>query len=414
MKQLHITRAPLALAVACALGLAAGRTAALEIDPHVAPQVDIGGRALITVKAHETKDAGGDTDSDSELEFADSTLLFGFSKYLFDSDNYAFGVIGFKALEDEEHADIRDDIYLHQLHAGVGGERFEVKLGRTSLPNSLISFPTLRGDDLMEFTHVGNAFSHAEDEVYQLYGGVVSGTWYWPAQRMSATGAFTARTETDDTGSRTGSSDFNGMNLRFAYDVPEAIKFDRGLRYAAVAWDRQDLDGPGEGDLDAFQAAAVVNLSDNPEATWNLDLQATWVDGIEVPDLAGANAAKANQKSLVAAIRYGHRPWLQTRWQAALNVGWKDYDDFDSASAWVVAPSFMYRLGSGVHALAQYQYRDNDSGLAAETGIERDQRIYLGLSFDFDYTLNKHVGNREGIMFLEHDMLDVGPVRGGH
>ncbi|HSP00009.1 MAG TPA: hypothetical protein VLN90_00955 [Thioalkalivibrio sp.] len=411
MKQFRHTR--ISLAVACALGLATGSGQALEIDPHVAPQVDIGGRALITVKGQDTKFDEGGSSSDSELEFADSSILFGFSKYLFDSERYAFGAIGFKAIEDDAHHDIRDDIYLHQLHAGVGGERFEIVLGRMSLPNTLIAFPTLRDDDLMDFTHVGNAFSHAPDEVYHLYGGVVQGTWFWPEQRMSATGTITARTETDADGSRTGSSEFNGHNLKYAYDVPEAIKFDRGLRYAALGWDRQDLDG-GEGSIDAFQAGAVINLSDNPEATWNLDLQATHVNGIDVPDLSGANAARANQKSVVGALRYGHRPWLQTRWQAAVTVGWKDYDDFSNATAWTVTPSFMYRLGSGIHALAQYQYRDNSSGLAAETGVDSDHRIYVGLSFNFDYTINKHVGNREGIMFLEHNMLDVGPARGGH
>jgi hypothetical protein len=280
----HTKKIRITLAAACAFGLATGPGQALEIDPHVAPQVDIGGRALITTKAHRVKEADGGSDSDSELEFADSSLLFGFAKYLFDSENYAFGAIGIKAIEDDAHHDVRDDIYLHQMHAGVGGERFEVMLGRTGLPNTLVVFPTLRDDDLLEFTHVGNAFSHAPDEVYQLYGGVVQGTWFWPAQRMSATGTVTARTETDGTGSRTSSSDFNGYNLKFAYDVPEAIKFDRGLRYTALAWDRQDLKD-GEGEMDAFQAGAVINLSDNPEATWNLDLQATYVNGISVPDL---------------------------------------------------------------------------------------------------------------------------------
>ncbi|WP_018233799.1 hypothetical protein [Thioalkalivibrio thiocyanodenitrificans] len=410
----HTKKIRITLAAACAFGLATGPGQALEIDPHVAPQVDIGGRALITTKAHRVKEADGGTDSDSELEFADSSLLFGFSKYLFDSENYAFGAIGIKAIEDDAHHDVRDDIYLHQMHAGVGGERFEVVLGRTGLPNTLVVFPTLRDDDLMDFTHVGNAFSHAPDEVYQLYGGVVQGTLFWPAQRMSATGTITARTETDGTGSRTSSSEFNGYNLKFAYDVPEAIKFDRGLRYTALAWDRQDLND-GEGEMDAFQAGAVINLSDNPEATWNLDLQATYVNGISVPDLASiANRSKAEQKSVAAAIRYGHRPWLQTRWQAAVTVGWKDYDDFSDASAWTVAPSLMYRLGSGIHALAQYQYRSNSSGLADATGVDNDQRIYLGLSFDFDHTLNKHVAGRDSIMFLEHNMLDVGPARGGH
>ncbi|MBE0510053.1 MAG: hypothetical protein K0A95_02035 [Chromatiales bacterium] len=414
MNHKHVKAGPLAIGMACALGLAAVPAHGLEIDPHVAPQVDIGGRALVTAKLHRQDLAAGGSDTDRELEFADSSLLFGFSKYLFDSERYGFAAIGFKALEDEDDHDIRDDIYLHQLFAGIGGKRYEMRMGRSNLPNSLVAFPTLRDDDLMDFTHVGNAFSHAHDEVYQLYGGLIQGTWFWPTQRLSATGSLIARTETDGSGSRTGSSNFNGYNLRLAYDVPEAIKFDRGLRYAALGWDRQDLKD-GQGELDAIQLGAVFNLNDNPEATWNLDLQASWINGVTVPDLASLNhRSKASQKSMVMALRYGHRPWLQTRWQAALNLAWKDYDDFANASAWTVAPSLMYQLGSGVNAMAQYQYRSQASTLAAATGSERDQRLYLGLSFDFDHTMNKQMGNRQGIMSLEHNMLDVGPARGGH
>jgi hypothetical protein len=396
-----------------ALGLAAAGAPALEIDPHVPPQVDIGGRALATAGALRTRHDDGTRDRASALDIADSSLLFGFSKYLFDGGRYGFAVIGVKVPEDD--TDLRDDLYLHELHAGVGGRNYEIKLGRSRLPNTLLAFPTLRDDDLLEFTHVGNAFSHAHAEEYQVFGGLVSGTWFWPAPRLAANAALTARTETDTAGVRVASDDFNGGSLTVAYDVPEDIKFDRGLRYAALGWDRQRVRLPGDPHRDAWLAGLAVNLNSNPEATWNLDLQGIVSRGVAVPDLgSGLDRARAESRALAAALRYGHRPHLQTRWQAALTVGWKDYPGFDAARAWAIAPSYAYRLGSGVDFVAQYVYRDHADGLATATGVQREQRVHAGLSFAFDYTLNKHVGRRDSILFLEHDMLDIGPIGGGH
>ena len=401
---------PLWLAIS--LALIPLSSTALEIDPHVAPQVNFGGQALVTVQGRERNTRNDGSDRDASLDFADSSLLLGFSKYLFDSESYGFGVIGFKVLEDEDDADIRDDIYLHQLHAGIGGRHYELKLGRSNLPNSLVNFPTLRDDDLLAYTHIGNAFSAAPDEVYQLYGGQVSATGYLPSLRLAATASTVARTETDDNGQRLGSERFNSSNLKLAWEIPEAIKFDLGLRYLAVSWDRQELRSPARGAVNAYQLGTSINLNSHPEASWHLDMQGTWVDGISTPDLTGANAARASQTSVVSALRYVHAPWLQTRWQAALTAGWQEYRNHNNARSYTLAPSLNYRIGSGVELLAQYQFREDSQNMPGN--LRTDHRIQLGLSFSFDHVLNKHMGSRNSIMQLEHNMLDIGPAMGGH
>ncbi|UCH54117.1 MAG: hypothetical protein JSW09_04900, partial [Pseudomonadota bacterium] len=124
--------------------------------------------------------------------------------------------------------------------------------------------------------------------------------------------------------------------------------------------------------------------------------------------------ARSKSRAVVAALRYGERPALQTRWQAALTVGLKDYSDFDNARSWVVSPSYGYRLGSGVELLAQYAYSKNDDALAAATGVETEQRVELGLSFSFGHTFNESVGERQSILNIEHNMFDLGPMGGGH
>ncbi len=390
--------------------------AALEIDPMVAPEINLGGRLIATATGTRAETPAGETDGHSAMDTADSSLLFGFSKYLFDSRSYGFAVLGLKLPEDD--SDLEDAVYIHEAHVGVGSRRWEAKLGRSRLGNTLLAFPTLRDDDLLDYTHVGNGASNAEAEEYQIFGNLVE-LRYWPVPTVGFDAAATARTETDAAGVRVSSEDFNGVRAGLAYDVPEAIRFARGLRYAAIRFDGQRLPdlGPGlpKDRSHAVIAALALNLSDNPEATWNLDLQGIANAGAPVTGLASeAERARAESTAAVVALRYGHRPALQTRWQAAVTVAWKEYREFPDATAISVVPSYGYRLGSGVELVAQYRYTRYDGALAQALDTETGQQLQLGLTFAFDHTFNETVGERQSILNLEHGMFDIGPMGGGH
>lgn len=388
---------------------------ALEVDPLVVPEINLGGRGVVTTNATSTDVAGDGSDDGTSLDFADSSFLLSFSKYLFSDQDYGFATVGFKTTEDD--SEIADQWYPHQAFVGVGGPRYEVSLGRMRLYNTLIAFPTLRDDDLLEYRYVPNASSNADAEEYHIFGGQVAGSW-WFTPTLSVTAAAIARTETDDAGERTTSADFNGGAFTLAYAVPEAIKFDRGVSFAGLGVDHQRLDALAvapEDEMTAALAALSYNINSNPERAWALDAQAIVNEGAEVGVLDSSYArARAKSRSFLAALRYAHRPYLQTRWQAALNVGWKEYADFDEATSVVVAPSYVYRVGSGIDFLAQYVYEENAAGLADATGVDRAQRLYLGLSVAFQHTLNETVGERGEILNLEHGITDFGPAAGGH
>lgn len=389
---------------------------ALEIDPLVPPEINLGGRVIATAAYVRATDDAGGRDSMSVNDIADSSLLFGFAKYLFDSTAYGFGNFGVKLPEDG--TDLKDDIYVHEASVGIGGKTYEVKLGRSRLGNTLLAFPTLRDDDLLDFTHVPNGSSSAEAEEYQIFGNVVEGRW-WLTRTVGLDAGVTARTRTDAAGERISGEKLNGARVGLAYELPESIKFARGLRYAGIRLDAQRVNDQGPGlpsdRMNSWIAAAALNLSDNPQATWNLDVQAIVNGGTGLTSIADhVERARAKSRTLVAALRYGERPALQTRWQAALTLGVKDYSDIDQARAYAVAPSYGYRLGSGVELLAQYRYTKNDAALAAATGVETEQRVELGLMFAFTHTFNESVGERQSILNLEHNMFDLGPVGGGH
>lgn len=406
---------------ALGLVLATGSARALEVDPQVAPEINFAGRALATA-SYADKDLGaaGD-DSGADVDISDSSLVFGFSKYLFSDVDYGFATFGLSIPEDD--SDLDDDIFLHQLQIGIGGPNSELMIGRSRLPAStLIQFPTIRDDDLLDFTHVANASSNREAEEDTIYGGQLRGTLYWPGTSFFSFAALAARVETDaanlaDT-SRKSSTNLNGLSLGLAYDVPEAIKFDSGVRYAGVAIDLQQVDelsGTGEDELAALLGGLTYNLNDNPERAWAVDLQGIYNFGISAPDLASpVTRARAESWSLAAALRFARRPYLQTRWQAALTVAVKDRSDFDDAMSFAVAPSIAWRLGSGIEAMAQYRFVANDDVLGAGLGLDSSHEVLFGLSFAFDATFNESVGQRNSILNLEHDMLDNGPILGGH
>lgn len=402
------------VAIAVAALTAATHLQALEIDPLVIPEINLGGRVIATANYGQAE-GDGVSDDHKSIDFADSSFLVGFSKYLFNDRDYGYAIVGFKTTEDD--SEIGDQWYPHQVFAGIGGPRFEVRLGRTQLPNTLVAFPTMRDDDLLEYRYVANGFSNAEAEEYQIFGGQVAGTW-WITPALSFSASATARTGTDPAGDRTASEELNGGALTLAYSVPEAIKFDRGIRFAAVAVDQQRLGAFGiapEDDMTSVIGGITYNLNSDPERPWGLDIQAIAGNGSQAVTLSeGYARARAKSRAAAAALRYAHRPNLQTRWQAAVTLGWKDYPDFDDAASIAVAPSYVYRLGSGIDFLAQYVYQKNDQGLAQAVGVETEHRVFAGVSVALLHTFNETVGERGDILNLEHGITDYGPAAGGH
>ena len=90
----------LMLAGACAEA-ASGAAVALEVDPEVLPEINIGGRGVVTANYRDRDLASGGNDNGGELDVADSSLLLGFSKFLFNDVDYGFATIGFKAPDDD-------------------------------------------------------------------------------------------------------------------------------------------------------------------------------------------------------------------------------------------------------------------------------------------------------------------------
>ncbi len=385
---------------------------AFEIDPHVPPEIVIGGRALATVDFEQLQRVDEGATSEEGVDIEDSSLLLGFAKHLHDDNHYGFGAFGFKALGD---TDMNESVFLHQAYAGVGGRQWEARIGRTGLPNNLVRFPTVRDDDLLAYTHVPNARLEEDSDTLTLYGEQLAADW-WFTPYFGMTAAALARPEGLPGDPRYGN--LNSGSLGLHYYVPETVDTDRGLTFAGLSMDVQPFDERGgldDGDLVTVQVGAGFNISGHPERLLHLDTQFMWSQGEDSGSLVGdLERARSDATAAVASLRYRHRPYLQQRWQAALTLAGQDYGDFDNARRYAVLPSFAWRLGNGIDAVAQIAHERYEGDLRRGLGLEHETTVQFGISMQFDHTFNKSVGRRDDIIHLEHDMLLPGPSFGGH
>jgi hypothetical protein len=379
---------------------------ALEVDREVSPRLTLGGRIIATPSYATTNGAPGvKDDSHSQVDIADSGLLFRFDKRIYSNKAVAGAVVGFT--KPDQDSDLKDDVYFHHLYGFLQSKRYQVVLGRTRLRNTLLEFPTLRDDDLIDYTHVPNASSFAENDQFQIFGSHVAFDWYLDNRNNAISVWLSGRTETDPMGEPLEEFNLNTFGVGWNYQVSEDLQYVKRLRHAGVILETQKIDvTTGDDSMNAIIAGAEWNLNLNPPKSWSVALQAIYNEGIDGATIAThIGRARSKYKALTVALRYTARPKLLTRWQAAISVGYKDFSEFSNASQYSIAPSYVYRLGQGIDLVAQYVYTKRDSALAVATGIEREHVIQAGIVFSFDKRFDDNIGERDSILNIEHGYI---------
>ncbi len=378
--------------VVMGFGLLVQPVLALEVDREVMPRITIGGRIISTI---DIVDFDSDPNAENEINIEDSALLTRFDKRLY-GGGVAGAVLGLR----EEG----DKVQFHEANVFYWNQNIESTIGRTRLRNTLIEFPTLRDEDLLTYSHVGNASSN--EELHQLYGKQFSVDWVLD-KKYQKIGAWAGSRE-DETGLAV--DGFDSYGIGYVYEISEDLRYVKRLRHAGILFDQQKVNLPIKDEwMDALIMGAEFNLNMNPLRNWSMGLQAiinNGVEGISAADLTSANAvanrARAKSRALIASIRLINRPNLLTRWQAAINLAYKDYSDINNASQWTLAPGFVYTLGQGVDLLGQVSYTDYDASL----GGGADTLIQFGIAFSFDARFNDSIGERTSILNMEHGYID--------
>jgi hypothetical protein len=382
------------VAATTSLLIIAQQAAALEVDREVLPRMTLGGRILATVDA---VDLDSDPTKEDEINLDDSSVLMRFDKRMY-QDGVAGAVVGFN--------DFEEGLRFHQLFAFYWNQDINAEIGLTRIRNSIVEFPIIRDDDLLSYTHVGNASSNEEFD--QLYGKHIAFDWYVD-RKIQKVGVWTGTRENEDGFNAPDGFDYYGAG--YVYEQPEDLRYVKWIRNAGLVYDTQKVRVGGSDEwMGAWVAGVEFNLNMNPLSNWSMGLQAISNEGagsVTVADInysnpdAVSNQARAKSNSLVASLRYTGRPMLLTRWQTALTVAYKDYSDVNDATQWSVVPNVVYRLGQGVDLLAQYKYTDYGNGL----GGGSDNTFQLGVSFSLEAMVNDNIGERDSIINLEHGYI---------
>lgn len=382
------------IAAAVFLLLEAQYVTALEVDREVVPRVTLGGRVIATVDA---VDLDTDPTKKDEVNLDDSSVLMRFDKRMYEG-GVAGAVIGYRSIE--------ESLRFHQLFVFYWNQNINAELGLTRTRNSLIEFPIIRDEDLLSYSHVGNASSNEEFD--QLYSKQVAFDWFVD-RKIQKLGIWTGTQPNEDMIDAPDGFDYYGAG--YVYEQPEDLRYVKWIRHAGLIYDTQKVRiGNSDEWMGAWVAGIEFNLNMNPVSNWSIGLQAISNEGVGSVSAADisytnpdaiSNQARAKSSSMVASLRYTRRPMLLTRWQAAITAAYKDYSDVNDAEQWSIVPNVVYRLGQGVDLLAQYKYTDYGNGL----GGGSDNTIQLGVSFSLEAMFNDNIGERDSIINLEHGYI---------
>jgi hypothetical protein len=375
----------------------AQQVAALEVDREVLPRTTLGGRVIATVDA---VDLDSEPTKENEINLDDSSVLMRFDKRMYEN-GVAGAVVGFR--------DVEDSLRFHQLFAFYWNQDFNAELGMTKLRNSIVEFPIIRDEDLLSYTHVGNASSNEEFD--QLYGKQLAFDWFID-KKIQKIGVWTGTLGNGETPPSDAPDGFDYYGAGYIYEQPEDLRYVKWIRHAGLIYNSQKVRVGGSDEwMGAWIAGIELNLNMNPVNNWSLGLQAISNEGAGPitaadinytnPDPIIANQARAKYNSLVVDFRYTGRPMLLTRWQAAVTAAYKDYSDVNDAKQWSIVPNVVYKLGQGVDLLAQYKYTDYGNGL----GGGSDNTFQVGVSFSLEAMYNDNIGERDSIINLEHGYI---------
>ena len=376
-------------------------------QPSVAPQIEIAGTGVGTLDLGRTRNAlpDGGRASGSQINLSDSALVVGAAQRLYKGGIGSLAVGGLAV--DQTNVGRGTQLFLHQAYVDYQTQSLEAYLGRTDQPTAqIVTFPTLRGDDLITFTNLLDPFSDGQnlaEHRYSNVGAVTINQGLHTFENFHVQHLINSSTGTNtpgDTGLNSYGASFQYLGLPGLEAVEKVISYGGGYEHRAVA----RADG---GRSDAVYAGGVINLKPSLVNLVDLRVLDNYTFG---SDLRGfrdtSDTFRANANALTAAVRYLHSPFGKPAYQVSLTAGYKSYDKVHSADSVGVALTGVRRLGDGFDAVAQYVYQHRGDTLAsAYGGAHEESSLQVGFIFNFDTLFNRSVGPRRSLLNLQHQYI---------
>ncbi len=369
----------------------------------VAPRIFLMGRGIATFDGSFKNPTAGGTKTSSLINFSDSFLDAQFASRLY-SGVHGGMLLG---LRFPEAGSGLGPAFYHQVNVFLEARRWGLRIGRTSLPNYLIAFPTPRDGDLIDYTQVpNNNLTGNQASEYSQYGNVLKGDYYWLNSRLRLTG-FVANQLSGTTGNSLNRFSLNSGGAQINYELVPGERYASWLRQLGAEIYYQDVHHiPGKRRQYSYLIGGVINLNRDPIDYWELRFQVIDNEGAGVTSVTTVqNQAHTRSQSYVVSIRRVRSPYLMPRLQTAVTMAYQHFDGIN-ANRYSVIPNIMYRLGANTSLIAQYAYTHNQGMLQNATDrFKSDNTVTLGLTYAFGTTSNNYFGNRTSLLNVEHGYL---------
>lgn len=401
----RFSRYPLSLAAAGWLVAASGaqvQQSPVREQVAIQPQIEIAGTGVGTLDIGRLGAFGGrGLGSRSQINFSDSGLLLGAAQRLYRNAIGSF-TIGGLTIDSSNRGFGAPQLFLHQAFLDFQELRFEGYVGRTNSPTAqLVTFPTIREDDFVDFTSVLNPFSNGANAEEHRYGNVAAVVLN---QGLRSFENFHVQKLIDSAGIDQGQTAVNSAGFSYQFlgnpaiaPLQRYVNYGAGLEFRAVP-------ATAGGASTVAYAGGVFNI--RPSVTNRIDLRAlAQVSfGNDTRILATPNDSyRADQQAIGVSLRQLYSPFGKPGYQIALTAGYKRYSRIPGAETYGAALSYIKSLGQGFDFVSQLSYQRRSGAFAAAFGGERDQTLLqVGLAFSFANTFNQTIGPRRSPTNLLH------------
>ena len=377
-------------------------------EPSTAPQIEILGTGVATLDLGRSRNAvpGGGRASGSQINISDTSLLVGAAQRLYKGGIGSLSVGGLAL--DQTNTGRGTQVFLHQAFADYQDQKLEAYIGRTDQPTAqIVTFPTLRGDDLVTFTNLLNPFSNGENVNEHRYSNVAAVTLN---QKLTTFENFHVQHLIESADTSRGPSVGTGLN---SYGVsiqhlglPGLEAVEKYISYGA-GYEHRSVGRADGGSLEALYAGGVVNLKPSLVNLVDLRVLDNYSFGSSLRNFRDtSDTFRADSNSVTAAVRYLHSPFGKPAYQVSLTAGYKSYSKVSRAGSVGVALTGVKRLGEGFDIVAQYIYQHRGDALTnAYGGAREENALQLGFVFNFDTLFNRSIGPRRSLLNLQHQYI---------
>lgn len=369
------------------------------------PQLMIAGSGVATLDiGHEGLFGGRGIGSHSQINFSDSSLSIGAAQRLYRNGIGSFTLGGLTTDDANAGTGGGTQFFLHQAFVDFQELRFEAYLGRTNRPAAqIVTFPTIREDDLTDYTSVLNPFSDGGNLEEHRYSNVAALAYN---QGLHHFFNVHAQNQIDSAGVGEGGG-INSYGANYQYLGHPALASIERVPTWGIGFEHNSVREVFGGASTVLYGGGVLNLV--PSVTNRLDLRllAQTSFGNDTNMISTLNDTyRADHTSIAVALRSLNSPFGRPSSQWSVTAGWKRYSKVSDANSFGAALTFVKSFGQGFDFVSQVGYERRSDGMLAAFGGRRDATVFqIGFVYNFASTFNEQVGPRRSPTNLLHKYI---------